>query len=524
MKQFVLVSVLVLLFINKQYAQTKVFKEVGNSISSSIKAIIQDDNLVGYLSFTELERANADSFHYRLTIMDENLNDIGELNFTELKLDLQAVAFEQDVMCLAYLKSNFVGYGGKKRKERKEQLSNASLSVYTQFVSLDGKIINSNTVKANVKIMSAYNTGYDRNKIDDGVLKHRVQLKNMKGKGFACFYGDDNKCYVSVFNTEGKSVWNNDFMQGADNFVMLTSQHDIYLLYKKKEKLLEGGYWLMGYNVDNNAAFAKYDLSDKNGHSFSVRAFANDPITGRPYLAGMILHNRKGNSTMTVKQLAHGPYIGAFTAQIKNSGTSDIETVISDWSSHSQSEFSSKGRYQPTKSFMLFQPAFKDYDGNAYFAGTSFKRKPKWGAIGATVATSPLIIPPLWILMFAGTQKIQTRDALLFKQDKKGNLSYVTAIPSAHSRYITGKVSLLQNMAIPEYDMVVNSDTKSNYLVVSDKKNVNIYSVNQKKVIRTIPRKEGSVTTTIYPAKEGHIMVSEYNKQEKTRKFSIESL
>ncbi|MBW8687973.1 DUF6770 family protein [Chitinophaga rhizophila] len=524
MKQFMLVSMLVILFINKQYAQTKLFKEVGNSISSSIKAIIQDDNLVGYLSFTQLERANADSFHYRLTIMDENLNDIGELNFTELKLDLQAVAFEQDVLCLAYLKSNFVGYGAKKRRERKEQLSNASLSIHTQFVSLDGKIITSNTVKANVKIMSAYNTGYDREKIDDRVLKHPIQLKNMRGKGFACFYGDDNKCYVSVLNTAGKSIWSNDFMQDAENFVMLVSQQDIYLLYKKDQKLLEGGYWLTGYNVENNTAFAKYDLRDKNGHSFSVRAFGNDPVTGRPYLAGMILHNRKGNANMTVKQLAHGPYIGAFTAQIKHSGTSDIESVISDWSTRSQSEFSSKGRYQPTKSFILFQPAFKDYDGNAYFAGTSFKRKPRWGAIGATVITSPLIIPPLWILMLAGTQKIQTREALLFKQDKKGNLSYVNAIPSAHSGYLTGKMSLFQHMSLPEYYMVMNSDTKSNYLVVSDRKNVNIYSINQQKVIRTIPRKDGSVTTTIYTAKEGHVMVSEYNQKERTRKFSIESL
>lgn len=524
MKQFILAGILVLLFTNKPYAQTKVFKEVANSISTTIKAIIQDDNLVGYLSFTELERATADSFHYKLNIMDENLNDIGELNFTELKLDLQSVAFEQDVLCLAYLKSNFVGYGDKKRRERKEQLSNASLSVYTQFVSLDGKIIKANTVKANVKIMSAYNAGYDRTKIDDGVLKHRIQLKNMKGKGFACFYGDDNKCYVIVYNPEGKNIWQNDFMQGAESFMMLTSQQDIYLLYKKKEKLLEGGYWLMGFNVETNAAFAKYDLSDKDGHSFGVRAFGNDPLTGRPYVAGVILHNRKGNAAMTVKQLAHGPYIGLFTSQIKHSGTSDIETVISNWSSHSQPEFSSKGRYQATKSFMLFQPAFKDYEGNAYFAGTSFKRKPRWGAIGASVVTAPLVIPPLWILMLTGSQKVQSRDALLFKQDKNGTLSYVNSIPTTHSRYMTGKISFFERMSLPEYDAVANSDTKSNYLIVSDKKNVNIYSVKQQKLIRTIPRKDGSVTTTIYPAKEGHIMVSEYNKQEKTRRFSIESL
>jgi hypothetical protein len=33
--------------------------------------------LVGYLAFTRLEQADADSFNYRITIIDENLHDIG---------------------------------------------------------------------------------------------------------------------------------------------------------------------------------------------------------------------------------------------------------------------------------------------------------------------------------------------------------------------------------------------------------------------------------------------------------------
>src|SRR5690349_25075454 len=98
------------------HAQTKVFREVGEDISSEVKMIRQDNNLVGYLVFTQLEKVSADSFNYKISIMDENLNDIGTINFRDIKLTLQAVSFEQDVLCLAYIKSTFFGNSYKSRK------------------------------------------------------------------------------------------------------------------------------------------------------------------------------------------------------------------------------------------------------------------------------------------------------------------------------------------------------------------------------------------------------------------------
>lgn len=512
----------VTLLTGKSYGQTKVFKAVNNSISTSIRTIVQDGNLVGYLAFTELERANADSFRYKLNIMDENLNDIGVLNFTELKLDLQSVAFEGDVLCLAYLKSNFIGYGNKSRRERKEQLSNASVNVFTQFVNLDGKIINANTVKADIKIMEAYNLGWDRTSIPDGILKHPIRLRNMAGKGFVCSYSDNSKSHLIVYDATGKNVWQNDFLLQAQSYAVLASGHDIYLLCKKVSAL-DGGYWLMGYNVDNGAAFTKYELSDKKGHQFNVLAFDNDPVTGRPYVAGYILHPKKGSNALSVKQLAKGPYLGVYTLQVKGAGTSDIESITSDWSAHTQPAFSKKGRYQPNKTFVRFEPVFKDFSGNTYFSGTSYKRKPKWGSIAATTILLPTIIPPIWVLS-GGTQKAQARGALLFKQDNKGQLSYVNTIPTTASRYQRSMTPFFALTSNVDYFALSNSDTKANYLVLTDKKQVNIYDVNKQKVIRTIPRKEGTITTNIYPAKEGHVLVSEYNSTDKSRTLNIEAL
>ncbi|HET6254736.1 MAG TPA: DUF6770 family protein [Puia sp.] len=99
------VSLIGFLFACSLQAQTKVFKEVGEDMSTGIRAITQDNTMVGYVAFTRLEKADADSFNYRLTIMDENLNDIGTVNFRQENLDLQAVSFEQNVLCLGYVQS-----------------------------------------------------------------------------------------------------------------------------------------------------------------------------------------------------------------------------------------------------------------------------------------------------------------------------------------------------------------------------------------------------------------------------------
>jgi len=64
-------------------AQSKLFKEVGAGISTQVKPILQDNSLVGYLAFTRLEEANTDSFNYRVAIMDENLHDIGKVDFRQ---------------------------------------------------------------------------------------------------------------------------------------------------------------------------------------------------------------------------------------------------------------------------------------------------------------------------------------------------------------------------------------------------------------------------------------------------------
>src|SRR5580693_7444784 len=157
-------------------AQTKVFKEVADDISSQTDAITQDGKLVGYLVFTTLEKASADSFNYRISIMDENLNDIGSVSFREQKLNLKGVSFDQDVLCLAYVKTNFVGREYKNQKEYNRDAGTFNAALFTQFLALNGKIIATSNVRMDIAPEFILAANSNRHGFANGRLKHSIQL------------------------------------------------------------------------------------------------------------------------------------------------------------------------------------------------------------------------------------------------------------------------------------------------------------------------------------------------------------
>src|SRR5688572_26711402 len=148
-----------ILCVSLSQAQSKVFKEVSDEISSQMQVITQDEALIGYLAFTQLEKANADSFNYKISIMDENLNDIGTVNFREENLNLQSVSFEQDMLCLAYIRSNVIGNNYSSTKAFKKALDKAKHAVVTQFISLQGKILQTNNYNVDITTTETY--GYN---------------------------------------------------------------------------------------------------------------------------------------------------------------------------------------------------------------------------------------------------------------------------------------------------------------------------------------------------------------------------
>jgi hypothetical protein len=514
-----LIAGFMLLCMHYTHAQTKVFKEVSEDISSQIRTIRQDNALVGYVVFTTLEKASADSFNYKITIMDENLNDIGTINFKEKRLNLQAVSFEQDVLCLAYLKSNFIGAEFKGKKEYKEGRRNARSDIFIQFLGLDGKIIQSNNVEADVT-HDYEATIYGNKYYGAGRLKHNIQLRNLQNKGFACFYGDETKNNLLIYNPAGKSIFKRPVKEEAQAYGLLTSHQNVYILCKKKHQMLEGGYVLLGFN--DSTDFLKKNLTDKRGNSLKVLSFDNDPVTGNPYLSGYIIDPVKGNEYAFPKEVMKGTYAGVFSINVNGSNRSDINEVFTYWNDGSQSFLSKRGRILDNKHYVRYVESFKDYEGNTWFTGSSYKKGTKWGSVASTVITAPLIFVPAYISIF-GYRKFRVEEPVLLKQNAKGAITLENPIEANKGKYVLGRLPF-SSLETRSYYSVTNSETKTNYLIVDDKKDIFVYNVNKKKVVRTISHKDGSSQINVFPAKEGHVMVSEYNKKERYTRYSIESL
>ncbi|MFL5808229.1 MAG: DUF6770 family protein [Flavisolibacter sp.] len=517
-----ILAVLFCLMAQHTFAQTKVFKEVSEEVSSQMHMIHQDGNLVGYLVFTELEKANADSFNYKLSIMDENLNDIGKVEFREQKLKLQSVAFEQDVICLAYVKSNILGSECKNMREVKNAQAKGKNWIFTQFVDLNGKIIKTNSVETELEYSSpVWKTTRILNAT--AALKHDVQLKNISGKGFALFYGDQSKNNLLMFDAKGKQIFQEQIKEDAVAFGLLTSGANIHLLYKKGAYGDgEGGYELLGFNTADSTKFPKYILKDKKGNYLKVLAFDVDPSTNKPYISGHII-NGKQSSFGNAADDAKGAYAGVFTININGSGKSDVAEHYSYWNDGSMPAISKTGLYKEKKHTYARQVrSFMDYDGNSYFVGSAYVKKARVGAIVASIITAPLLIPAI-ALLAPGTHKARITDITVLKQNNKGQLSVENVIDGNATRYVPAKLGfyVYDNRS---FNTVTNPDTKTSYLVMDDPKQIMIYNVNKKKIVRTIPHKDGNIRTYVYGAKEGHIMVSEYNSKERETRYSIEAL
>ena len=497
MKKFVF-PLLSLFFTCSLRAQSKVFKEVGEDMATEMKAITQDNALVGYLAFTRLEKADADSFNYRVTIMDENLNDIGAVNFRQAYLDLQTVSFEQNVLCLGYIQSPLQDGRSVRtlRDYRKAQDAATASHILLQFINLNGKIVNTyyRAVNLDVAPLGATN-GFSSTRIA-GFLKYGMQIRNIPSGGFCLFYGDDAREELLIFDTRGELTHEQEIGELASRYYMRASATAIYLLMKKNEGVPEGGFKLYVYSAKDLYAENNFDLRDASDNWLKVLSFDNDPATGDPFIAGCIINPKMARQFVSAFDYANTPYLGLFTLDLGGPGR-DMVANCSYWSTQNMPGISEEGLFTNESFFVKYATAFRDFNGNTIFAGTA--------------------------LRIVGDTKFKLADGVFVRQEASGTIALDNAIPCDETRSF-GPTGILYDLDKKDFYKVVNPDTKNNYMIVDDEQNIYIYNVNTKKIMRTIPHKDGNVKTNVYPAKEGHIVVSEYNRKEKYTRFSIEAI
>lgn len=517
------------------FSQTRIFQEVGAGISTSAQPIMENNVLVGYLAFTELEKVDKDTFSYRLTIMDENLKDLGVINFKEQKLRLSDVMIEDDVLCLAYIKSNVLGYTYEHRATRNKAFKTGKAWMFTQFINLKGEIIKTAQVPLDVNIPSNWKPGF----IPASVLKNQISVKNISGKGFVCFYGDDRKKNMIFYDKSGQQTWEKKVMEEGEPEHFITSQHDVYLMMRKNERRSIYQYTIHSYNADDNSTYPKYMLRDKKGNNLLPLGFENDPATGKPYISGLIYSPkfRNGNSSNRDNGflIRKGMYGGVFNIQLNGHKKGEVTEQFFYWYDQSKSYVTAKGHFESGDGYITPNKSFRDFNGNTYYTGSTIRSHVKGGTIAWTAAMwslsglrlalvvgNPIVgaaVVPFGML-FTRYREFPTGDAMVMKMDTLGKLKYEKSLPIKGSKTTGDYDYRLGNYCFT----VVSPEDKLTYLVMSDESKYVIYSVEQKKVIRTIMRNEDGKSVMVLPAKEGAIVVATVNTKERYTMMSIESV
>ncbi|UPK68935.1 DUF6770 family protein [Chitinophaga filiformis] len=517
MKKRLLLFLYTLFVVLSASAQSRVFKQVGSGISTSLHSILQDGSLVGYLTFTELEKASKDSFNYEITIMDENLNDIGKVKFRQQKLNLRDVAFEQDMLCLAYIKSDVLGTTARHKISYKIAARKGYVSFFAQFINLQGEITKTFEKKADVDLYVALK------EYEMGIrpLKEDIQLKNISGVGFAAFYGDKTKKPLLTFNAAGEKISERQVKEVAESYYLHTAGDDIYLLTQKAQEY-GNGYTLYGYSGTANSPTLKLQLKDKKQRMLDILGFGNDPATGKLFISG-IVGGRSDNTMNDVYDIYNGKLQGIFKIDINGAHKEDVKTVYSCWADSTHGDINNKGYIASAHGHIVPRPSFRDFEGNTYFLGSRLTAKKNKGAMIAGIATMPLLIPYYVLLATGSFGTYSFDDVLVMQMDKNGKIHYIDSIGTELYKR-KNAAPIFKGADNCTFYSLTNPDTKTSFLIVKGEKDITIYNVHDKKIVRKIARTNNEVKTNIYPAKDGHIIVSEYDEKEKSTRLSIEAI
>ena len=101
--------------------------------------------------------------------------------------------------------------------------------------------------------------------------------------------------------------------------------------------------------------------------------------------------------------------------------------------------------------------------------------------LASSVIFSPLILPSIEILAISGTTKCKLTDVVLIKQNTKGFIYFDNTLPADNTIFYRELVPIAYYNHRNFYG-TVNPDTKTNYLIVDDVKNIVIYNVNKRKM------------------------------------------
>lgn len=463
-------------------AQTKVFKEIAGSVKTQFEEIKESGSVIGYLSLSQIEKTDKDSFNYVIQLLDENLNDIGEVKFRDNDLNLHSVSFEKDVLCLSF----------SKIIQPKAKLKVEDNRTYTQyFVNLNGEIIGKHEIQRNNYTPSTHSI-------------------NVPGKGFIVFTGEDKEGTLLGFDQAGKLKWKHSQKSITPHTLRATSS--VFGFFNTKDHVFEF------FDVeDPKKHFSVAPETPKKKAYYSLLNAQN--INDKLVWAGSV---RSTKNIYKSGQLKKGIDKGLYVLEVSGPSLKETTQKVDYWGGNAKHELlRSNASYRGNKQHRaVFSNAVADETGDVYFYSTNLQCKTATGRIVASVLTLPILVPP-FMMASLGYSNLHYKDGSIFKFNSKNSLTIYDQVETGKSGKLVGKSPY--GYAMPTVIRASNAETKDAHFIVKQKDEYMVYDVKKKKARPFTVSKKG-ITSTVYSAKDGHVLVLEKDLKAKETKLSIVAL
>lgn len=491
MKKLLLLAVLCL-FSHSSFSQIQDLENIadGDMAYSSILSNSNGD-LYGYIYFFDQGEIDKENKQFEYVLLDKNLNKVANGTYTEKHFDgISSLFFDCTLMGDGILISKFL-----KRKTETLLTYNRIISLKDNTVSkefiyendafTDLNISNVKELKDNYKGAESYTIAYAINYQDLSgffVTENNKKGKNYFEKDLKVYDADQNLKWSYTYNADGtKKSWK-EFQVSNLNDGLMTGG----LSYRTNDKSIDK-YSIVGVDINNGQQLFEYEMEDKNSqysHNVNIKHY-----DGKIYITG-------NYSPYSKEDFNWRKNLGVYCIVLDKQG-SELMKKYYTWSDIASNLEASK--YGVVNNGYSLTPMrfYIMKDGSVSFLSEKFKDNSS--TVGAP----------------------KSSDFVLFNFDKDFNFKENFTIEKDKSKWV--KNDYLFHQYIKDDNGVVfffrdyKSDDRNWVLGINT-------VINGEFKQETIPMSSDDFFIYPIPAKEGYILLNEFNEKENLNQIRLEKL
>jgi hypothetical protein len=512
-----IVSLLFLIVISHAtYAQNLSKSGVLRMNIRSSGAIIQDDQVKGYYLFYRVEKTDPKNYNYLLSVLDENLRSINEINIIRPKnFTLIEAAFNGEAF-------GFLFYDSKVKQ--------------VELISYDRSLKQLGSVR---KVVSSKLMNTTFRGIASGMNANQSYLIPVEYKGFLYYglkAGSKMHYQLELVDNTMKTVWQEKVPDGAKHSIEIAAE------------AFQSEDFIVSMVTKKSSTSSSNTYSDLLVHETGTgKMIFRAPLRTDKY--SVLFSNVFYDSTKN-NFLVFGEYFNLTDSELSDRSlgfitiTYDMSGKMLNVKTNSWVDLSSaapvneRGKFDGNKTNILFHEIVRTADGKTFVIGEQYKKAASAAGIVTTVLLGPragvstVQLNVYNMVVFEFSPDYTINKVSVFEKDKNvlqlpygyGMLSPRTL--SYYAKTVGGfdyaftQTSFDRNTFYVSY---VNYDRESGQKA----KNVLgmiIYTPEKNFVVDKLPMSRRSADFYIYKAKEGYVLITEYFRKEKKMESRLEKI